>query len=344
MDNERDVNFLVEVNSEIRNLYDYCLASGLSHEETVKKASPLLHPIRKETLKRGCYIALSLFAVGLLFGVALTSVHAGHLIRMNIRYALFKLLPWWDWTDFYGSRCLIYNPYFKDVHLMETDCEICEDLYEMDRLSNISSDQISLSYLQNDIPVVVLDAVDDWPAMDDSFNILNLTEGYLYSDEVASQDVCMFQSNLRVQSHHRVFQKIVLENVTGGWYAHWENCRKPTEKFLRKFYGRPYFMPQAVQMTESNWLFMSSSYKGKRYKMVEVLPSISVMWIAQLRGYQHVRFEPKEPCREMCNVLEDILEEGDLAVFTPTLWSFSYLPGDNTENLAIAAGGFSQFH
>lgn len=38
------------------------------------------------------------------------------------------------------------------------------------------------------------------------------------------------------------------------------------------------------------------------------------MWVAQLRGYNSIRFEPKEPCDKTCSVLEDIIEEGEIGM------------------------------
>ncbi|XP_035217349.1 uncharacterized protein LOC118190703, partial [Stegodyphus dumicola] len=247
-------------------------------------------------------------------------------------------LPLWDWTDLYSETCLLDNPFYSDEQIFITDCQACEDEYQIDYVNGTSSEEISHLYIQRNIPVIVRDAMLDWPVMKDSFTILNLTEGFLQMKE----DVCMFQTNLRVDNHRKVFKKLLNEDLQ-KWYAHWENCQKANQKFLRKFYARPYFIPSVVQMTESNWILMSSNYIGRKFKNIDALPSITIMWVAQVRGYNSIRLEPKKPCHKICNILEDTVEEGEIVLFSPAVWNFSYLPGEGTENLAIAAGGFSHF-
>jgi len=249
---------------------------------------------------------------------------------------MFKILPFWDWTELYSENCLLDNPFYSNEEVYVFDCKVCEDVYDVDYLNRTSPEEISQFYMQRNIPVIIRDAMFDWSVMQDSFNILNLTEGFYDLKE----EVCMFQSNLGVENHHKLFKKLLNQDLK-KWYAHWENCEKSTQKFIRKFYTRPYFMPSLVQMTEANWILMSSGYIGKKFKRLDVMSTITVMWIAQIRGYNNIQLQPKDPCHNMCNVLEDTIEEGEIILFSPTVWNFSYIPGEGTENLAIAVGGLT---
>ncbi|XP_054721163.1 uncharacterized protein LOC129230753 [Uloborus diversus] len=338
MPKRENTEALYEVDNEIKTVYEYCLAAGLTHEEIVERAGPLLRPLKKEEWRKRIMMLLKIGICCLALSYTLSSDKVFRMVMSNARHMMFKILPLWDWTDLYTESCLLDNPLYADEQVILTDCEVCEEVFNIDYINKTTPEEISQDYIQRNLPVIVNDAMSDWPSMKDSFNILNLTEGYLFMKE----DVCMFHTNLRVENHNRLFRKLLNEEVQ-KWYAHWENCQKASQKFLRKFYTRPYFLPGIIQITESNWIFMSSGYVGKKFKMVDVLPSLTFMWVAQLRGYNNIRFEPKEPCDRYCNILEDILEEGEIVLFNPAIWSFSYLPGEGTENLALGAGGFSHF-
>ena len=47
-----------------------------------------------------------------------------------------------------------------------------------------------------------------------------------------------------------------------------ENCNKKAAKALRQLYRRPYFIPHMVDLSDSNWVLISSDFKGKVYKEV----------------------------------------------------------------------------
>ena len=46
----------------------------------------------------------------------------------------------------------------------------------MDYLNGTSPDEVNHLYIQRNIPVIIKDAMFEWPVMKDSFTILNLTE------------------------------------------------------------------------------------------------------------------------------------------------------------------------
>lgn len=55
-----------------------------------------------------------------------------------------------------------------------------------------------------------------------------------------------------------------------------ENCDKKAAKALRQMYRRPYFIPHRymVDFTDSNWVLISSNFKGKVYKEVSNIQTL----------------------------------------------------------------------
>lgn len=52
--------------------------------------------------------------------------------------------------------------------------------------------------------------------MQEKYVISFFLQGFYHLDE----DVCMFQSNLNVENHRMLFQKLLSQDLQ-KWYAHW---------------------------------------------------------------------------------------------------------------------------
>ncbi len=81
--------------------------------------------------------------------------------------------------------------------------------------------------------------------------------------------VCNIQTNLRVSYGDlgKVMRKLYSPHTT-QWFLHWENCQKESAKATRQFYKRPYFVSNSLDFTGSNWVLMSSDFRGRVYKKV----------------------------------------------------------------------------
>ncbi|CAL4113947.1 unnamed protein product, partial [Meganyctiphanes norvegica] len=249
------------------------------------------------------------------------------------------ILPYWDWTSLYYADCFITNPYYVTKALMEDDCNVCESLVDIEQLSNTSQRVVSDDYLQNDMPFIVTDAMDDWPIMNtNDFWFDNITEMFL-SEELRDVNPCELTSNLRLRTDDlRAFMRKIHNPDTHRWYGHWENCNKKATKVLRKLYERPYFIPNMVDLSQSNWVLISSEFSGKVYKEIDF--DSELLWVAQIRGWSRIHLVPREPCDHFCPELHHTLSEGSIVVVTSSLWRFEYIPGEHTDNLAIGVGGF----
>lgn len=88
-----------------------------------------------------------------------------------------QLLPWWDWRPLHQQRCLVSNPhYVAPLTFSSDDCVACEALDHVDRLADTTYQYLLDAYLLRNAPVVVVDAMDDWPAMRFNFGIKNITQ------------------------------------------------------------------------------------------------------------------------------------------------------------------------
>ena len=87
----------------------------------------------------------------------------------------FQALPYWDWTVIYDKECLIDNPYKIQDGLTEEDCNACQHLKGVKRIANASQGEIAETFLFNQIPVIVTDAVEGWDALE-KFDLNYLAE------------------------------------------------------------------------------------------------------------------------------------------------------------------------
>ncbi|CAG7730807.1 unnamed protein product [Allacma fusca] len=157
------------------------------------------------------------------------------------------------------------------------------------------------------------------------------TSMYVHHEKIF---ICNLATNLR--GAYGDFTRVVkqLYNVhTNQWFLHWENCQKDGAKAARQFYRRPYFISNSLDLTGSNWVLMSSDFRGRVYKKID--PSETLMMLYQIRGFNHIRLSPRDACRDNCPELLTTLNEGEILVVENLLWIMEYIPGEEGDNLGI---------
>lgn len=116
------------INSEVRSFYEYCKEAGISDEEMDIICRPLTNAVRKASLKRWTRILLFLImVVAIGYTVSQTDTFQWH-ATAAVRIFLIKLLPVWDWTPLYHTKCMIeksQSPLDGNV-VSATDCITCE--------------------------------------------------------------------------------------------------------------------------------------------------------------------------------------------------------------------------
>ncbi|KAK7507086.1 hypothetical protein BaRGS_00001937 [Batillaria attramentaria] len=326
------------VDRELRKLQTFCVQSGYSAAQVECFAECFNESSSKVLIskwkRRGVGVVL--------FAVACLLLHqfdpACRLAAATARSGVIKLLPVWDWTELYHSTCLFTNPLYRDPNrLFAEDCQVCEGVQNIRRVRGLNAADVVEQYFKRDLPIIVEDGLHDWDAQS-MLTIHDLAHIYETDDVLKSSGGCGFSSNIRSKhgGHRDLLHKILRENLT-EFYAHWENCQLSAAKAFRWFYKQPYFLPYAVETSPSNWVFISSNYVGKLFKVVEI--DHPLVMLMQIRGQVEIQVEAWNPCDKVCAVLSDILHEGETLVVTEFLWKTAYLPVTEHESVTIGIGG-----
>lgn len=323
------------VDEELLSFYQYCEQAGFSQSEMEVICAPLTSAFRQRAVKK--IIKIGLFITGIIIFIYATSeayMYKNHFHALS-RLAMIKLLPFWDWTSMFYKSCLISNPFFKSSSLDMKDCISCESFEKIERISEVSFNNLVDDYISRDLPVIVEDAMFSWPIMNtDYFYFQNITDAYLNNEKLYDTVPCVLVSNIRTGSNDLLpFLKRIKNPRADKWFVHWQNCDINAVKALRKFYQRPYFLSTSVAPAHFNWILMSSDYKTNLYKKLELDSGLIIL--AQLRGSTSFKLIPHHPCNETCPQLVENLKEGEMLVFTNFLWAFEYFPGKHMDNIAI---------
>ncbi|XP_077509080.1 uncharacterized protein LOC144120505 [Amblyomma americanum] len=328
-----------QLDKELQATYESCVADGLTEAEIRHAARLFLNcsqrrratPPRRRLVKKA--IACTTIVVFLL--LAKESIEWR--LCMYGRLALIALLPYWDWTPYHYASCLISNPLYKARTVTTADCQVCEDLRGAARADGVDPQLLLEGYVENLVPVVVRENMGDWVALEPSFALTNVTQAYLDDEELKEAAICNFRSNLRQLGFDAFLRRFP---TMTGWFAHWENCDRSGQKHIRQFYRRPSFLPLAVELTRPNWAVASRGFIGRRFKQLDFEGGSTLVWIAQVKGFNYIRLVPEAVCSDICQELELLLEAKEILLVHAKLWKVHYLPGEESENIAFAAGGF----
>lgn len=117
------------VDSEVRSFYEYCREAGMSDEEMDIICRPLSNAVRKAFIKRWTRVMLVIIMVLALGYTACTTETLRWHAEAATRMALIKLLPLWDWTPLYHTKCFIDRSRPVAVEssgMSSSDCITCE--------------------------------------------------------------------------------------------------------------------------------------------------------------------------------------------------------------------------
>ncbi|XP_049275486.1 uncharacterized protein LOC119404402 [Rhipicephalus sanguineus] len=220
--------------------------------------------------------------------------------------------------------------------LSTTMVQVCEDLRGAVRVDGFEPQALLEDFVDNLVPLVVSEDMSQWPSATTSFALTNVTQAYLEDQVLKEAAVCNFRSNRRLgfDAFLRSF------TTSSGWFAHWENCDRSGQKHLRQFYRRPSFLPLAVELTRPNWVIASRGFSGRRFKQLDFEAGSTLVWFAQVKGLNYIRLVPESVCSGICQELELLLDARDILLVHTSLWRVHYLPGEDSENIAFAAGCF----
>lgn len=198
--------------------------------------------------------------------------------------------------------------------------------------------EILQKFLKRDIPVIVEDGLRDWGNLT-NMSISRTAEIFLKHHVLKHYPSCEFVSNVRMKqrSDHRAFLRRVIREDISEYYAYWENCEKEAGRAFREFFRRPYFLPSMVQLSDTNWVYVSSMFRGKKPKEITIYRQMNM--IMQLKGEIDIFVQPRGVCEHICEELSDTLREGEILLTTDFLWDLRYFPGVVDESVGIGMGG-----
>ncbi|RUS90255.1 hypothetical protein EGW08_001944 [Elysia chlorotica] len=334
------------IDDEIKKIYVFCAKSGYSSCQVENFARPFFQ-------RNVHHLGNSIWVSGKAWkrrAVALTTVLVATflLFRFDPAYRLacalskqsaIQILPVWDWTQLYSSRCWLQNPLYQgSPGLQLSDCEICEGVDFVARANDLDPDQLVTWYISRDAPLIVEDGTRAWASRDNFSTLASFAKMFVTDPVLSRYRSCQFATNLRQKDMDHVD---LLEKLAQGrmdrFYAQWENCNAWAYKAFRRVFQRPYFLPSTIGLASSSWVFLSANYSGKMFKPVQVQHDLVIFM--QVRGSSRVRLEPWQPCTSVCSTFHETLSEGNVLVATDFLWKIDYIPSNNAENIAIAIGG-----
>lgn len=327
-----------KINDELTSVVDLCKQRGYSPKEIEKTAKHFYRDIRYSNVK----LWLTRIAkIGIFLAVLVLIVQWRPVKRLYStcsRRLFISLIPYWNWTPMFDKRCLFENPSYKGFDLTEADCELCEGLGNLKRVNNTNMIEISQRFLKRDIPVIVEDGLRDWGSLS-NMNISHMAEIFLKHPILRQYPSCEFVSNMRTKyrSDHRAFLRRVKREDVSEYYAYWENCEKEAARAFREFFKRPYFLPPMVQLSDTNWVYVSSMFKGKKRKEITIYRQMNM--IIQIKGEIDIFIQPRGVCEYSCDELSGTLKEGEILLTTDFLWDLKYFPGLVEESVGIGIGG-----
>ncbi|XP_020370161.1 uncharacterized protein LOC109914956 [Rhincodon typus] len=266
------------------------------------------------------------------------------------RALLIQLLPYWDWTLYSNTDCLIRNPYYFESGLESlqlSDCiTVCQRYPKVEFLRKVDPKVVLQNYLRQNLPVIITDGAEEWVAQRE-FTLPFLTQLYSGHPVLQSTEVCSYWDSLHsVEDTPMAFFEKVRQQRLNQWAIQWKNCNKAAAKVIRAFYHRPYFLPPVVELAESNWLLMASQEENgaveDTFVKVKDHDGDLLMWIAQLQGIFEVQLLPKDVCASKCTHYTLKLSPGEIVAIPLQMWEVQYRPFSSIAIGLAATGNWLQ--
>lgn len=326
-----------EIEAEVAKIMEEYSSNGdLSSFELIKSMWPLkLLTLRKKITKVGIMI----FVIGFTYFL----VTYVEIVQWNLsaigRIALSKL-PNQRWESLYNARCLIAKhepprPEPKRSWLVEDDCVVCENLYEMQYVQKIDFNHLYDKYLLRGLPVVITDSHEIWSGDNFATDLLVLSN-------LMNSNPCDLQTNLifNIKGDIKLAKllKIVEQSSAtkagddDGWYLHFRNCDFEAVKATRNVSKKPYYYAPHLEQPHTSWILMSKNFVGKYQKKLKTL---DVVMVRQLKGKLEVILEGKDDCLVRCGSHSVTVFEGQALIFISKLWSFAYFPSDSEFSVTL---------
>ncbi|XP_049537514.1 uncharacterized protein LOC125952217 [Anopheles darlingi] len=261
------------------------------------------------------------------------------------RLVMIELLPFWDWTPLYRSKCLIERSSkgagvekSGQFQLIPEDCAVCENLGLIPVHANLTYEQLFSHSLMSNTPIIVADGIAE--AWDEHIRYGGVWSRFMTDVEhLLLNNPCDFQTNLLfrapIAKPSALARMVELlepdkdaDTLNGnkrenGWFVQFRNCAKRTVKRTRIMFRKPYFYPGHWESPFTSWLLLSNQYRTP----LDFSPNmVGLVIVSQLRSQLNVTLSPISECGYRCQTQRILLQEQQTLLFSTTLWNFAYSP------------------
>jgi hypothetical protein len=248
------------LNEKIQSIIEQCQSLSSDEIENLSNYKKL-KAISSKKSKRRCDIYLLL---SIIFGLlALSTTGVSHIgIEHFLRYSYEKIFQ----IDIYYEECLAPKlESFIDTFRPPISCDICREIKQIERISNITREEFEEKYAYTNHPIIITDAMNNWLALE-KFNFKFFKRLYRENSSalLAVEEKCQFfpyKNKDEFETLGDVFdmdieRAYMTDDDYRPWYVGWSNCDYSTAFLLRQYYSRPYFLPQQSESSKLDWIFM----------------------------------------------------------------------------------------
>ncbi|XP_071958234.1 uncharacterized protein [Antedon mediterranea] len=223
-------------------------------------------------------------------------------------------------VDMEEELCIVNFPEIvQDMFRPAVDCNMCQNVTQIDRVSNLTIEDFTKIYAYTSRPVVISDGMAGWTAGDHfSFDFFKS----VYSEDSPALE--NYETDCQFFPYKTEFAclgealNMTKERAKEPWYIGWSNCDSYATNILRKHYKRPYFLPQNSESSKTDWIFMGTPNYGAHLHIDSVEnPS----WQAQVKGHKLWTLEPAPECYFQCpSQLQITVHPGEIIVLDTNYW------------------------
>ncbi|XP_052796243.1 uncharacterized protein LOC128228782 [Mya arenaria] len=274
--------------------------------------------------------------VMILLGGLLSNQSCNQFMKHSFRRTIIHVLPFLDWTQLYETNCFVPNPLAEsfDRPLLNEDCKICSNVSEVTVLLDTSEEDIANHFSESDMPLVILGQ-----NLQPTVSMETLAELYLDEENMNIYTSCEFASSLpimEVRNQRGLLLKARAKQIH-NFYASWQNCFTEAAKTFRQLYTKPEFLPSALELDASNWVFICEQYTERKLIKMPMLDQFMVL--LQLNGELELIFTPRQPCLNNCTQLTTTLEKGGSLMVTDFLYDIEYVTCLSRSSLTVGLAG-----
>ncbi|CAG7830865.1 unnamed protein product [Allacma fusca] len=230
-------------------------------------------------------------------------------------------------TKIYGDPCLIRNPFFA----VYVDCWPCESSKSIIDLTGFSNFSAVFQGTAN--PFIVKDAFNKDVGFED-------IRAISYEDDEFSKQLFVASEISDYARFKSVFERDPASALSKETlHASWEINRASSVRMLRKYFPKPYFVPNSSEVSMQHFLFVDQILSPTYTLPVTEFANV---FLTQASGTRHIILFPADTCKMLCKPLSVLLHPKDVLFYSWLFWRPKSRPVDShnlDSNLSITYMG-----